>query len=215
MKAPRPTPQFLNRFTSLPVLLDILHKKHLVLLDPETWEDRNDAFYMERYRAEKKLKTLVALCFSTISETFHHWKVFSAGGSGVCVEFDGLSLVQSLRGRGIQCERVRYKRITDVENAKPKPDDWPYLKRLPYKDEQEFRAVYESETDEAETMPVPIELKWIKRITLSPWLPKPVANSVVAYIKSTPDCKRLAITRSTLLENSRWKQAINPHLETT
>lgn len=216
MKFPKPEPPtFLNRFTSLPVLLDILRNKHLVMLDPETWEDRNDAFYMERYKAEKKLKTLVALCFSMGRETFHHWKVFSAGISGVCIELDGLRLVPAFENQRIECKSVSYRLVTAVEKAKPKLSDWPYIKRWPYKDENEFRAVYECKAFEAATLPVRIELTWIRQITLSPWMPKPVADSVCAAIKAMPGCDRLKVTRSTLLENSRWKNAITPDLDNT
>jgi len=79
---------FLNRYTSLPIALDVLAKKHITLLSPETWEDRNDAYYLERYRDERKLRSLLAICFSLHRETFHHWRVFSSGSSGVCIEFD-------------------------------------------------------------------------------------------------------------------------------
>ena len=36
-------PKKLNRFTTLPVLLDLLKRKRLVLLDPAVWEDKNDS----------------------------------------------------------------------------------------------------------------------------------------------------------------------------
>ncbi len=78
----------LNRYTTLPILLDILHKKHIMLLSPETWEDRNDAYYLERYRLKSKFRSVLAICFSLHRETFHHWRVFSNGSSGVCIEFD-------------------------------------------------------------------------------------------------------------------------------
>ena len=47
------TAPILNRYTSLPIALDILVRHRVTLLSPETWEDRNDAFYLERYREEK------------------------------------------------------------------------------------------------------------------------------------------------------------------
>src|SRR5438046_2646856 len=86
----------LKRFTSLPILLDMLVKKHLTLLNPRTWEDRNDSFYLEQYRNKKNLKSILALCFASCPETFHHWKVFSSGSCGVCVEFDKNVLLASV-----------------------------------------------------------------------------------------------------------------------
>jgi hypothetical protein len=206
-------PEYLNRFTTMPILLDVLHQKHLVLLDPETWEDRNDAYFMKRYKEEQKLKSVLALCFSTCRETFHHWKVFSAGTSGVCIEFDAKSLISAFQKAGIQSKRVRYQTIKDVESTRPSSNEWPFLKRLAYKDEQEFRAVYHSKADEMVSKEVSIKLSWIIRITLSPWLPKPVADSAIGVIKAIPGCDTLKITRSSLLENSRWKGAITPNLK--
>ncbi len=56
---------FLNRYTSLPYLIEILTDRHLTMLSPKTWEDRNDSFYLERYKVERKLKLILALCFLT------------------------------------------------------------------------------------------------------------------------------------------------------
>ena len=78
----------LNRYTTLPILLDMLQQKHITLLSPETWEDWNDAYYLEQYRQASKLHSVLAVCFSACGETFHHWRVFSSGLSGVCIEFD-------------------------------------------------------------------------------------------------------------------------------
>ena len=48
----------LHRYTSLPVLLDMLVNKRITLLDPASWEDRNDSFYVEKYKEIKKLAEL-------------------------------------------------------------------------------------------------------------------------------------------------------------
>src|SRR5438045_1515201 len=80
-KAPK-----LNRYTTLPIALDMLAKKRITLLSPDTWEDRNDAYYL--YQQELRFRSVLAICFSMTSETFHHWRIFSHGVSGVCIEFD-------------------------------------------------------------------------------------------------------------------------------
>ena len=105
---------FLNRFTSLPILLDMLSRKCITLLEPTSWEDKNDAFYLEEYKKEKKLKTLLAYCFSAKRETYHHWRVFSNGPSGVCVEFDREKLRSSIKKvQGTKIRRVVYKYIKE------------------------------------------------------------------------------------------------------
>lgn len=70
-------PDYLNRYTSLPYLLDALRMKRLLLRSPELWEDKNDSFYLRRYQEEMKFETLLALCFNVTREQFHHWKCFA------------------------------------------------------------------------------------------------------------------------------------------
>jgi hypothetical protein len=205
---PHRTP-ILNRYTSLPVLLDILLNKHLVLLSPEEWEDKNDSHYLERYKEDKKLKTLVALCFSKKHETFHHWKVFSSGSSGVCIEFDRDSLLNPIKDlTGFRVGDVEYRWIKEVKRPRPPLQQWPFLKRKPFEDEDEFRIVYEDATTERPTNVMEIHVSWIRKITLSPWMPKPVANSVKQVVALINGCGGLTINRSELLETAGWKAAI-------
>jgi len=82
------------------------------------------------------------------------------------------------------------------------------LKRKPFKDEGEFRVILESRTEALETFDVPFDLSAIKRITLSPWLAKPVAESVKHVIRMIDGCDKLKVSRSTLIENSAWRGAI-------
>jgi hypothetical protein len=86
----------LNRFTTLPVLLDLLKRKRLVLLNPATWEDKNDSEILKEYKRRKNLPNLFALCFSYGDETIHHWKTFADGISGCCIEFDAPKLIAAL-----------------------------------------------------------------------------------------------------------------------
>lgn len=61
-----------RRYTTLPFLLDILHEKRLPLLDPASWEDKNDSYYLELYKSGKRLKSVLAICFAEAQETYHH-----------------------------------------------------------------------------------------------------------------------------------------------
>ena len=204
-----PARPFLNRYTSLPVLIDILVHKRIVLLKPSSWEDRNDSFYLERYKEEKKLKAVLALCFSTKRETFHHWKVFSAGTGGVCIEFDKARLLEGMTTEaGFTLRKVDYAFIKNVVSNRPQLADWPFLKRKPFEDEGEFRIVYENKTKEERTKEVPIQLSSIRMITLSPWMPETVAKTVTKVLQDLPGCSSMTVGRSSLLETSRWQQAI-------
>lgn len=77
----------LLRYTQLPSLLHMLRARAVTLLDPDSWDDRNDASYMALYKERKTLKSLLALCFSQVPETYHHWHVFAQGSAGVCIYF--------------------------------------------------------------------------------------------------------------------------------
>jgi hypothetical protein len=141
-------PPFLNRYTSLPIALNVLSKKHITLLSPETWDDRNDAYYVERYRDERKLRSILAICFSLHRETFHHWRIFSNGSSGVCIEFDKEKLLESIPDdKAYRHGNVTYKWISELEKKKPELETWPFLKRKPFEDEREYRIIFESKTE--------------------------------------------------------------------
>ena len=201
----------LRRYTNLAATIQMLHDRCLTLLNPNNWDDRNDAFYMEEYKARKGAQSLLALCFARASETYHHWRVFSPGSDGVCLEIDGTMLEAALStDPRILCKSVTYKKIDKVKGI----ETWqlPFAKRWPYRDEKEFRIVYVDLHDLLEFKQVPIKLNSINRITLSPWMPKPLSDAVKKTLKSIRGCSKLEIVRSTLVENERWKRAVSPKL---
>jgi len=203
-------PSTLSRYTSLPVALDVLSEKRITLLSPDLWEDRNDAYYLERYKEQGGFTCVLAVCFSQSNETCHHWQVFSHGFSGVRIEFDKKALLTSVPTSGdFRSREVVYRLIQTVRNNKPNMDDWPFLKRKPYKNEAEFRIVYQSKADTSQVKHVGIELVAIRRVTLSPWLPESIAESVKETISRIDGCSRLKVFRSSLIENSSWKNAID------
>ena len=197
----------LRRYTSLPSALHILANKQITLLSPSLWDDRNDAFYMRQYKERKQLKTLLALCFAETDETYHHWRVFTHGADGVCVVFKRDEFLASFaKHKGVTKGKVDYRKITELKKFRPSVKQLPFLKRHPYRDEEEYRLVYESGIDEVEVKPFTIRLSCIERITLSPWLAKPLAAAVKSTIKSADECEDIRVYQSTLLENEKWKK---------
>lgn len=77
----------LRRYTNLAATLHVLQNSCLTLLNPGTWEDRNDAFFMSEFK-RRGAQSVLALCFAEVAETYHHWRVFSHGSDGVCLEFN-------------------------------------------------------------------------------------------------------------------------------
>jgi hypothetical protein len=198
----------LRRYTSLPSLLHILRNKQITLLSPASWSDRNDAFFLSQYRKRQNVQAVLALCFSEANETYHHWRVFTGGSDGVCIEFnrkDFLAIFDSVAN--IKKGAVKYKRIDELAESPPSVPQLPFRKRLPYSDEKEFRLVYIDDNGEPEAKSFHIPLACIKRITLNPWLPASLAEAVKATIRCIDECANIPIYQTTLLENERWKKS--------
>ena len=198
--------KYLRRYTSLPILFDMLINRRVTLVDPKSWEDRNDSYYLEIYQQKKQLKTLLALCFTIKPETFHHWKIFAGHPGGVCITFDKqLLLKQLLRQQNIRVEIVTYRLIKDLRENPPSIDELPFIKRKPYRDEGEFRIIYEDKKKEVSIKHFKIELSVIKKITLNPWIPKSIAKCTKDIIWGIQDCDKINIIRTGMIENSQWK----------
>ncbi len=94
---------------------------------------------------------MLALCFAEQFERYHHWRVFANGVDGVCMEFDKNCLLETLNEvDGFKHSNMEYKSIKELREYQPKLEELPFLKRIPYQDENEYRIIYvdESETEE-------------------------------------------------------------------
>ena len=196
----------------MPSLLHLLQRKKLTLLSPKLWDDKNDSHYIKAYKRRKRLKSVLALCFTEASETYHHWRVFSGGSSGICLEFDKGKFLSALDGlapserRDITTKRVQYKKINELREALPELADFPFLKRYPFRDEKEFRIIFEDKRNAVETKEFDIQLSSIRRLIMNPWMPKSLFETVKELIHSIDGCEKLVITRTTLVENEEWKK---------
>lgn len=195
-----------RRYTDLPALIHILTNRTLTLLDPSFWDDKNDSYFLATYKEKKELQSVLALCFTKESETYHHWRVFSSGASGACINFNSEQLETAFsKAKGVKFKEVSYLALKELRENRPTIAQLPFVKRIPYKHEREFRALWESETDKVGFLDVPIDLSSITRITLSPWMHPSLRENVVKLLKMIDGCKSIPIVRSTLTENARWK----------
>jgi hypothetical protein len=195
----------LRRYTDLPSLLNILSQRELTLLDPQSWDDKNDASYMALYKDGIDAGCLLALCFSQAPETYHHWKVFSSGSSGACITFNSEKLIGRINEyEGMRCGSVRYLSMQDARENPPDLHDLPFVKRIGYKDEAEFRVVYEGSVTGTASINIPIELSMIEGISLSPWLHKSLSDSTKDVIRRIHGCSKIKLSRSTLTSNDEW-----------
>ncbi len=201
----------LNRFTTLPTLLDLLRRRKIVLRDPSTWEDKNDVKVILEYKRQKKIPKLFVVCFCVGGETVHHWKTYADGISGCCIEFDKKRLLKCFRGvPGVRCGDVVYRTIEEVikeiKNNTIEPNDYPFIKRYPYQFEKEFRILWEGKTV-GKTIDLDIDLKSIKKITLSQRMSEDLYTSMEKLLHVEINDSSIQINRSTLYENSRWIKA--------
>ena len=198
---------FLRRYTNLAAAIHLLKNRQVTLLDPSTWDDKNDAFFMSEYQKKIRASSVLALCFADSIETYHHWRVFSHGSDGVCIEFDNVRLLKAFDSdTGVKHGPINYTRLSDARRMTDIDIEvLPYLKRWPYGDEAEYRAVYVDKRVSKPIHDVPIPLNSINRITLSTWLAASLSDSVKSLLKSIEDCCSLEICRSTLIDNKVWK----------
>jgi hypothetical protein len=197
----------LRRYTDLPALLYLLINKKLTLLDPTSWDDKNDAYYIEVYRDKEKLATALALCFSEKNETYHHWSVFTSRENGICIVFDRDKLTASLSKRaGIIHGPVKYKTLSRMRKKSSDLKDLPFLKRYAFKDESEYRVIYTSKQRVVKTKNISIPLSCIKKISVNPWAPKQFFNVIRDIIREIDGCSSIPIVKSLLINNKEWMQ---------
>ena len=199
----------LRRYTDLPALFHLLNHRTITLLDPASWDDTNDSYYLLKYKEKKHLKSVLALCLTQSEETYHHWRVFSHGSAGVCISFHRERLLQALHAQpGVTVKEVKYRKVREAKKraTPPKIDDLPFLKRAAFDAEMEVRAIYESAKQDVKFLDVPFELNSILRISLSPWIHDRLKSATKEAIYSIPECKHLDVRRSTLVGNSEWKR---------
>lgn len=196
----------LNRFTSLPVLLDLLQRKKLTLLDPKLWDDKNDTEIILEYKKRKKIKSLFAVCLSCGDETVHHWKTFSNGTSGCVIEFDCNRLFAILdKIPNLRHQKVVYKKLSEIEDKNTNIDvnEIPFTKRWPYRCEEEYRIIVENNSED-KFFEIDIPLEIIKKVTISQQMPQPIYETIKGYLKTLKGNPDSRISKSTLYENKRW-----------
>ena len=107
----------------------------------------------------------------------------------------------------LKTDAVDYVKLDEIENLSRPIGKFPFLKRIGFQDEKEFRIIYESATEEKEKVDLPISLSCIDKIVLSPWLHPDVFSQTSKILLSIKGCKQLRIEHSRLTNNEKWKSA--------
>lgn len=164
---------------------------------------------MGLYKEKKDLGGLYGLCAARCSETYHHWKVFTGTSDGACIEIKRDKFEAALRTfEGVRFGTVDYLKLDEVEQLnKVDVDRLPFVKRIGFTAEEEWRVIAETAEDQKAALSVEFPLSLINCIYLNPWLPKTIADSIKDTVRALPGCKGLKISRSLLIESGRWKRA--------
>lgn len=153
--------KYVRRYTTLSSALDTLAQQQLVLLSPSKWDDLNDVRFMELYRSYANVGSILALCCTLATETYHHWRVFTQGMEGICLEFERRSLEFDLSSVAkLETRKVDYLKVRELEALQPaEADRLPYVKRDGFSDEREWRIVLTCEEDAVMAKPLQIDLR--------------------------------------------------------
>lgn len=198
----------LRRFTSLSSAIDLLRKERIAFLDPSTWDDRNDASYMDLYKEFLQLSSLHALCCSEASETFHHWKVFTQSPDGCFIDFYKDRLLSIIADDKNYVSRpMRYLLLREMKTAKADlgVGDLPFIKRRSFADEREFRIIHIGDAPSGQVHYLEIDLSCVRRIVINPIMPSGVRASVKATLRDLCGEHRIRITASAITSSSEWK----------
>lgn len=198
-------PKFLNRFTTIPFLVDLIIERRLTLLNPDKWEDYNDRVTMDLYKSKMNAKSIYALCLTGKRETIHHWSAFAPGTSGCCIEFNFSNIINDIaQYPRLSHDATQYLKLTDLNKLPNNVEILPYLKRQVFTPEQEYRFVVVSDEPQKASIDIPITLSSINKITFTNKLPESVVKSLKKSIKLIAPDYTGKLIRSTLFNNSKW-----------
>ncbi|MGB4060484.1 MAG: DUF2971 domain-containing protein [Burkholderiaceae bacterium] len=193
------------------MLLHILQNKFITLRPPSNWDDQNDKELMRSYSEAKNNKTCLALCFAQAAETYHHWKIFSPGYDGACIVFNKNELIHKADHENIRHGSVKYLSLEKIKKNEPTLEDFPFSKRSAYRDEKEYRFLFESIDDELEEKIIPIDRETINRIIINPWMHESLFTSTAKMISSISSFEATTVRQSTIISSRQWKALANDY----
>jgi hypothetical protein len=198
----------LKRYTELPYVLQILETRKLTLVNPSSWDDKNDSHFVQAYRDQKGYGSVLALCLTGAAQTYHHWRVFTHGASGACIYFDREKLLDWIdEDELISGRKVEYRSLAQVQRSPPALEDLPFVKRKAYEHEAEFRLLYTTRRKSVPIKSFDLPLEAINSILLNPWLPPATAAAVEDVIHRIDGCEELDVFRATIVKNDAWQKA--------
>lgn len=210
----------LFRYMKIEYLIDLLNHRHLPLIDPSVWEDKNDVYAIKKSLNEYEEARVC--CFTKASKnSIYRWSKMSQEGLCVRVKLDKERCINMAKeNHDYKYKNVTYLKTKEMNKQKFKEKrDLAFVKHIAYSEEKESRIVcyYKKETvgekgvvDFMENMP----LDTIKEIRFSPYVSQEYFDLLKEMLFSY--AKRLGwkiekkdITRSHILNNLYWKKCLD------
>jgi hypothetical protein len=133
---------------------------------------------------------------------------------GVRIRFDRAQLIEAIsKHHGVTCDDIDYitharlKALAKVRKGTDPISKLPFIKRYGFRDESEFRIIYESKTRSVSTQPIPIPISCIDRIVFSYKLNYRDYRTIRSELRLMDGCQGLDIRRSNLTESKTWQHA--------
>jgi hypothetical protein len=137
--------------------------------------------------------------------------VYANGSWGVRLEFDKKRLLESIPdNQGLRHGEVNYLKINELRKQHVDVANLPFIKRWPYKDENEFRLFVEHHKGEEAVNRIGIDLSSLKRITLSPFATDEQRKLMREQLRLSLGQFDVRISNSTILNNGPWKNGQIP-----
>lgn len=199
---------YVKRYMKLEHAVLTLKKRQLFLPNPDQWDDSNDQEFVKIYRKHIDAKSVYAMCCTMSPERYHHWRIFTdkEQASGVCIEFKRAPLQAALNTLPfVRAQRVEYIPIKDLRGLGFSTEDLPFIKRVGYKDEREWRVLVTLPESQKRVFKIGFDLACVHRIILNPWLNEDDRKQVRRALKPlVPDGAH--ITATYLRNSAEWKR---------
>lgn len=199
---------YVKRYTKLKHAVTALQNKKLSLPKPSSWDDLNDQEFVKLYRRYVSAKSVYAMCCTMSAERYHHWRVFTEKDpTGVCIEFKraplqvALNHIQYVRAGPV--DYIPLKEMRKTENFRP--EDLPFIKRVGYSDEREWRILVTSPKQQGALFELPFSLDWVHRIILNPWMTERDREAARRALRPLIK-KEVRIKASFLTNSAEWKK---------
>jgi len=202
------TQSLVHRYTEFEYVIDYLETKKLGFPSPGEWDDKNDIHFLRLYMKYKKVENLFCCCFTSASETFHHWRIFAGKSIGVRLSFKTKTLASELDREGVVLKSVKYVPKKAFPKRNHRPEDLAFIKRYGFRDEKEVRAML------ATTAPgqkcervrgIRVDLSSLSRITISPFCPDKTYSVLRDRLREF-NLRGIEIRKSRLVDSDEWKR---------